>query len=99
MSEKVENRNRTVLEAAIGLAEQHGMQAVTRPRVARESGLALGTVSNAFGSMDGLRDAVMAAAVDREILPVIAQGLAERYPAAVNAHPDLKSRALAKIAA
>ncbi len=99
MSDKVENRNRTVLEAAIALATQHGMGAVTRPRVARESGVATGTVSNAYGSMEGLRDAVMAAAVEREILPVIAQGLAERYAAAVSAPPDLKTRALAQIAA
>lgn len=99
MSEKVQNRNRTVLEAAVALARQHGMQAVTRPRVAAESGLALGTVSNAFGGMDGLRDAVMRAAVDREILPVIAQGLAERHPAAAAADSDLKTRALAQIAA
>lgn len=99
MSDKVENRNRTVLEAGVSLATAHGMQAVTRPRVAAESGLALGTVSNAFGSMDGLRDAVMRAAVEREILPVVAQGLAERYPAAMNAEPDLKTRALAQIAA
>ena len=99
MSEKVENRNRTVLEAAIALAEEYGMQAVTRPRVADAASVAVGTVSNAYGCMDGLRDAVMSAAVEREILPVIAQGLAERYPAALAAAPDLKTRALAKIAA
>lgn len=99
MSEKVKNRNRAVLDAAVALAERHGMQAVTRPRVACESGLSVGTVSNAYGSMDALRDAVMSAAVEREILPVIAQGLAERYPAAIAAPVELKTRALAQIAA
>lgn len=99
MSEKVENRNRTVLDAAVALAARHGMQAVTRPRVATEAGVSVGSVSNAFGSMDALRDAVMSAAVDREILPVVAQGLAERYPAAVAAPPELKTRALSQIAA
>lgn len=99
MSAKVENRNRTVLDAAIALAERSGMGAVTRPRVASESGLATGTVSNAFGSMDGLRDAVMAAAIEREILPVIAQGLADRYPSALAAPQELKQRALSNLAA
>lgn len=99
MSEKVENRNQAVLDAGVALAEKYGMQAVTRPRVAAESGLSTGTVSNAFGSMDALRDAVMAAAVDREIIVIVAQGLAERYPAALNAPADLKQRALAKLAA
>lgn len=118
MSDKVENRNRAVLDAAVALAERFGMAAVTRPRVSAESGLSTGTVSNAFGSMDGLRDAVMAAAVDfctRQIrleaigendadafarrVTVVAQGLAERHPAAVNAPAELKQRALEKLAA
>lgn len=99
MSGKVENRNRAVLDAGLALAERDGMQAVTRPRVAAESGLSTGTVSNAFGSMDGLRDAVMAAAVDRQITAIVAQGLAERYPAALNAPAELKQRALANLAA
>lgn len=99
MSEKVENRTRTVLDAAVSLAERFGMQAVTRPRVAAEAGVSCGTVSNAYGDMSALRDAVMSAAVDREILPVIAQGLAERYPAAAAAPPELKTRALSQIAA
>lgn len=99
MSIKVENRNRAVLDAAIALAERAGMAAVTRPRVASETGLATGTVSNAFGSMDGLRDAVMAAAVERELLPIIAQGLLERYAIALAAPLELKQRALANLAA
>ena len=99
MSDKVENRNRAVLDAGLALAERHGMGAVTRPRVSAESGLSLGTVSNSFGSMGALRDAVMAAAVEREIVVVVAQGLAERYPAAMAAPAGLKQRALEKLAA
>lgn len=99
MSEKVENRNLAVLDAALTLAERFGMGAVTRPRVASESGVATGTVSNAFGTMEGLRDAVMVAAIEREILPIIAQGLSDRYPSALAAPPELKQRALADLAA
>jgi AcrR family transcriptional regulator len=104
MSEKVLNRNRTVLDAGLALAERHGLQAVTRPRVAAESGLSVGTVSNAFGTMDGLRDAVVAAVVETcdsspVRLPVLAQALAERHPVALAAPPELKQRALANLAA
>lgn len=99
MSQKVENRNRAVLDAGVSLAERIGMHAVTRSGIAADTGLSVGTVSNAFGSMDALRDAVMAAAVDREILPVIAQGLAERHPAALNAPAELRRRALELLAA
>lgn len=99
MSEKVENRNRAVLDAALLLAAQRGYRNITRRQVADEAGVAVGSVNNAFGTMDGLRDAVMAAAVERELPAIIAQGLAERHPAALGAHPGLRTRALASLAA
>lgn len=98
-SEKVRNRTRAVLDAAIALAERTGMQAVTRPRVAAESGLSVGTVSNAFGTMDALRDAVLSAAVERELVAIVAQGLAARHPIALNAPPALRQRALETLVA
>lgn len=95
MSEQIENRTRTVLEAAMRLASAQGMAAVTRPRIADEAGVAVGTVSNAYGSMDALRDAVMATAVEREILPVVLYGVVNRHPAALAAPESLRQRALA----
>lgn len=99
MSEKVTNRNRAVLDAAVKLAETRGYRTITRQQVADEAQVAVGSVNNAFGTMDGLRDAVMAAAVEREIGPIIAQGLADRHPAAVNAPADLRTQAVAALAA
>lgn len=99
MSEKVENRNRAVLDAALRLALLRGYRNITRQQVADEAGVAVGSVNNAFGTMDGLRDAVMAAAVHRGDLPVIAQGLVDRHPAALNAPQAIKDSALASLAA
>ncbi len=63
MSDKIENRNRTVLEAALAVSKDKGWHALTRDGVAERAGVAAGSVNNAFGTMDGLRDAVMGYAV------------------------------------
>lgn len=99
MSDKVDNRNRSVLEAALAIAKERGFAALTRDGVAERAGVAAGSVNNAYGDMDGLRDAVMAAAVDGEHLAVIGEGLAIRHPAAQRAPDDVKRRALATLAA
>lgn len=99
MSDKVENRNRAVLDAALTAAESHGYRAFTRQQVADIAGVATGSVNNAFGTMDALRDAVMSVAVDRGLVAIVAQGLADRHPAAIAAPGDLKQQALAQLAA
>lgn len=99
MSDKVENRNRAVLEAAIALAQERGFSGITRDAVAERAGVAAGSVNNAYGDMNGLRDAVMASAVEREMVDIVGQGLAAAHPAARNAPEELKARALAKLAA
>lgn len=99
MSEKVENRNRAVLEAAIALAQERGFANITRDLVAERANVAAGSVNNAYGNMDALRDAVMAAAVERKLVDIVGQGLAVGHPAARNAPEDLKREALARLAA
>lgn len=99
MSEKVENRNRAVLEAAIALAQERGFANITRDLVAERANVAAGSVNNAYGNMDALRDAVMAVAVERELVDIVGQGLAAGHPAARAAPEDLKRVALAKLAA
>lgn len=63
MSAKTENRNRTVLEAALAVSKERGWQNLTRDGVAVRAGVGAGSVNNAYGTMDALRDAVMAHAV------------------------------------
>jgi AcrR family transcriptional regulator len=99
MSEKVTNRNRAVLDAALRLAALRGYRNITRQQVADEAQVAVGSVNNAFGTMDGLRDAVMAAAVAGERYEIIAQGLADRHPATTNLPPSVRQQAFASLAA
>lgn len=99
MSEKVATRNRAVLDAAVACAQLHGYRNITRSQVAQRAGVAVGSVNNAYGTMDGLRDAVMAEAVANGPISIVAQGLADKHPAAVAAPQELKDAALASLAA
>lgn len=99
MSDKVENRNRSVLEAAVEMADVHGYAKMTRQQIAERAGVAVGSVNNAYGTMDALRDAVVAHAVANSIVAIVAQALADRHPAALAAPPELKQSAVAALAA
>jgi len=98
-SGKVADRNRRILEAAAALSAERGYTNITRAEVAARAGVADGSVNNAFGTMDGLRDAVMAHAVEKHHAGIVAQGLAARHPAACDAPQWLKDQATAALAA
>jgi len=85
------------LEAALAIAIERGWSAVTRDGVAARCELSTGMISKLWGSAEKLRDMVMVLAVKREILPLIAQGLAVRHPATRDATDELKRAALASL--
>lgn len=99
MSDKVARRNQAILEAGLALAGERGFRKFSRSDVAARAKVAVGSVNNAYGTMDGLHDAIMAEAVKRRELTVVAGGLAERHPVACAAPQDLKDSALASLAA
>lgn len=99
MSDKVDRRNQAILEAGVTLAAEKGFRKFSRTDVAARAGVAAGSVNNAYGTMDGLHDAVMAVAVERGLVAIVAGGLAERHPAACAAPSQLKESALASLAA
>jgi len=83
-----------MVDTALSLASSDGWDAVTRDRVADELGCARSLVTFRWGSIDRLRAATMRAAVEREILPIVARGLADQHPDAMAAPRDLKLKAL-----
>jgi AcrR family transcriptional regulator len=99
MSDKVVRRNQAILEAGVALAGERGWRQFNRDDVAARAGVAAGSVNNAYGTMDGLHDAVMAEAVTRELPDIVAAGLAARHPVAIAAPQPLKDSALAQLAA
>lgn len=87
-------RKEQILEAAIELAIKNGYQHVTRDTIASHAGVTYSLVTHYFNTMPQLKRAIMRAAISREIVEIIAQGLASRDPQALKASDELKQRAL-----
>jgi len=90
-------RSKEILDAALMIAAQLGLDATTREAVAKAANVSTGLVSRHFTTMAQLRRAVMRAAIEHEVLPVVAEGLARRDVQAMKAPDDLKDRALATL--
>ena len=100
------DRDARIIAAATALAVTHGYGNVTRDQIAAATGMASGTVSNYGGqrftnggvptgsAMDRIRDAVLRAAVRDGVLAIVAQGLANREPVALEAPEQLRMAAL-----
>ena len=86
-----------ILEVAYVMAQRDGFGTLTRDGVAAEAGVAMGSVNHHYGTMDALRDAVMRMAIEREDLPVIAQGIAAGHPIAQGAPLNVRTKALATL--
>lgn len=86
-----------VLAVALELAAKHRYDRLTRGQVASAAGVATGSVNYYFTDMDGLRDALMLAAIDGGHSEVVAQGLVDRHPAVMAAPADVRAGALAAL--
>lgn len=93
-----ESRNAAILEAAIELAKVEGYQWITRDMVAKAAGVSTGSVHNAFGNFVELKREVMRQAIARQIVPIVAQGLAEGSLIAQSAPPALRQQVAASLA-
>lgn len=87
-----------ILAAATALAEEHGFQNITRNGVAARAGVANGLINHSFGTMDGLRDELVAEAIKAENLTIIGQALASGHPALQGLPPALKEQAAIALA-
>lgn len=73
-------RKEMILSQALVMAEKYGYSTITREIVADSAGVSCGLVNKYFVTMAQLRRAVLKAAIEREILPIIAQGVTLRDP-------------------
>ena len=86
-------RSAEILATAVKLAKKEGFRKLTRAGIAQTAKVSTGLVSRYFGSMDKMKDEVMKVAVRERILPIVADGLADRHKVAVRAPEDLKRQA------
>lgn len=93
------DRKQQILTAALAIAETVGYQNITREAIAERVGVSHSLVNLYFVVMAELKSAVIREAVRVRNYPVIAQGLVAKEPAAVDAAPILKRRALASLTA
>lgn len=92
------DRKAAILEAAIGAAHKHGFAQLRLAHIADAAQCSNALVVSHYGTMPQMRRAVMRAAVKREILPIIAAGVAMRDPVAIKAPSDLQRKALDSLA-
>lgn len=88
-------RKEEILNAAIELASKIGYLNLTRDGVAEAANTSSGLVTCYFTNMEQLKKAVMDAAIKREILPIIAQGLSLGDEQTFNISSELKQKVLA----
>ena len=91
-------RRSIILEGALRFAERDGWHAIQQKRVADEAGVSKGLVTHEFGSMGGLKTAMMEEAVARFMPKIVAAGLAEGHPVAQAAPAALREAAARSIA-
>ena len=91
---KPEERKAEILEAALRATRKCGFASVRIQDIAIEAGCGYGTVSLYFNTMLQMRRAVMRAAIKREDLAILAQGLGIRDATARKAPQDMKEKAV-----
>ena len=87
------DRTREILEAGVAVALEHGLHSVTRERVSAQARVSTALVNLYFGTMAALRDRIVATAVERELLGIIAQAMLDKHPTALAAPRRLQERA------
>jgi AcrR family transcriptional regulator len=88
-----------ILDSAVSISLHKGYHNITRRSVAEAAGVATGTVSYHFVSMEKLRNAVMQEAIKRRYLLIIAQGLTNSNWYAQHAPEELRKAAAKFLAA
>ena len=87
------DRAQEILEAAVALATDLGLHNVTRDGVAERARVSTALVNRYWGTIAALLDQVVATAVERELLPILAQAILDKHPLALSAPRRLQERA------
>lgn len=88
------DRKAQILNAAVTLSIREGWGTITRDKVAASAGVSAGLVTKYFVSTDELRDCIMRTAIERELLTIIADGLALRNTVAMSAPANMRAQAI-----
>lgn len=93
-----ELRKDQILNAAIDYAKKVGYHKITREGIATNAGVSINLINRYFGTMPKFKRSIMRAAINQEVLEIVAQGLAAGDSHAKKAPPELKKQAASLIA-
>lgn len=91
--ESIEKRE-AMLVKGLDYAIQNGWENLTRDNFCGEIGIANGSMNYHFESMEGFKRGVMRKAVESQVIPVVAQGIANKCSVACAAPDTLKKLAI-----
>ncbi len=89
-----QERRRKLIAAGVAEAAAVGFLNMKRNAIAARAGLANGSINHEFGSMDGMREAIMREAVAGGHVGIVAQGLACGHPIAKEAPEGVRAEAV-----
>jgi AcrR family transcriptional regulator len=90
-------RKAQIIDGALEAARSQGLAKLTRENIAAHVNVSPALVSRYLGTMTELRRTLMRAAIKREILEIIAEGIATRDKIAARVPEELKRRALSTL--
>jgi|SRR5690606_5627829 len=89
-----EIRKQQILDAAINISIQKGYRQLTRQAVANKLCCAGALINHYYGDIDSLRDIVLKTAIEKEIMPILAENYGTRGKETSNLSPALKEKVI-----
>jgi len=89
-----ELRKAQIVKAGLDVAQEVGFANLSRVEISKRAGVSITILSRYFVNLANLADQVMALAIERCALDVIAEGLASQHPRAVGMPRELKEAAV-----
>ena len=86
-----------IMQAAINLSALHGYDKITRDQVAMTANVSPAIISYYFKTMPQFRRSIMGEAIKQQQLQIIAQGIVNRDPRALNLSDKIKTKAMLSI--
>ena len=87
-------RKEQILQTALDISIEKGYRNVTRIEIARRMQCAKGLITHYYKGIENLRKIVLQSAIQREIIPILAQNLAVWGEETAQLTPELKQKVL-----
>jgi AcrR family transcriptional regulator len=90
-----DQKRELIMAAAVEISRRDSYAVMTRDQVAAHAGVGAGTVNVIFGTMEGLREAVIKHAIANDITRIVADAVAHRHPAVKGLSPGMRQKCAA----